>query len=257
MKVGLSTWAKTDLKEQLDEFIRLKSDFVEMHIDLPLQPDLRFGKLIRKYAQRIPLRVAHLPDLSNDPSYLRTLEGFFAIFHKRKVCQTLVLHFHSVNMPHSQRHQKLRLFKLVKQLADNYGLTLTLENTEESVDEIVELLSRLDCAFTLDIGHANLFAERNRSLDLIKKAGVRLVHVHVSDNLGGDSEAADLHLPIGLGTIRFEPIFRRLHKNGYPGGVTVEVHTHDNDERRGAIATCREAIRNSVPKRRDSSRRGM
>ena len=39
----------------------------------------------------------------------------------------------------------------------------------------------------------------------------RIKHIHLHDNLGGDSEKDDLHLPVGQGNINFREIFQGLN----------------------------------------------
>ncbi|MCK4730485.1 MAG: sugar phosphate isomerase/epimerase [Candidatus Aenigmarchaeota archaeon] len=84
----------------------------------------------------------------------------------------------------------------------------------------------------MDIGHANLFAKENRSLNLINNFGKILKHIHVHDNVGGDAEKFDLHLPIGTGNINFTPIFDKLKEIEYSGNITLEIHNSDREYRK-------------------------
>jgi hypothetical protein len=43
------------------------------------------------------------------------------------------------------------------------------------------------------------------------------------DNRGGQSQADDLHLPIGVGTVDFAAILASLVRAGYDGTMTLEV----------------------------------
>jgi len=51
------------------------------------------------------------------------------------------------------------------------------------------------------------------SIDLIKQFGKLLKHIHMHDNLGGDSEKHDIHLPIGGGTLILNQFLRNLKKS--------------------------------------------
>jgi len=76
---------------------------------------------------------------------------------------------------------------------------------------------------TLDVGHANLGGSGNKSISIIEKLGKSIRHVHLHDNLGGQSQADDLHLPIGDGTVDFRAIMTSLGGIGYDGTLTLEV----------------------------------
>ena len=74
-----------------------------------------------------------------------------------------------------------------------------------------QLLDTLpDVMLTVDIGHSELLAERNKSLDFINAYPGRIGHVHIHDNVGGDTYHEDLHLPLGEGRIDFAPILAAL-----------------------------------------------
>jgi sugar phosphate isomerase/epimerase len=90
---------------------------------------------------------------------------------------------------------------------------------------LAELLEAIpELALHLDIGHANLLVETNTTEDLLRVYGPRLRHVHLHDNKGG---SADLHLPLGAGTIDTATYVRMLQKAGYDGTITLEVFTPD------------------------------
>lgn len=82
--------------------------------------------------------------------------------------------------------------------------------------------------FCLDVGHA--------------KFGKLLKHIHIHDNIGGDSEKQDLHLPIGDGKINFKPIFEKLKETKYSGNITLEVYNPDKESRKISITRVRELI---------------
>ena len=49
-------------------------------------------------------------------------------------------------------------------------------------------------------------------------------HVHLHDNNGG---AADLHLPLGVGTMDVAKQLGFLKQSGYDGTITLEVFAED------------------------------
>ena len=77
----------------------------------------------------------------------------------------------------------------------------------------------------LDIGHCNLLVEENTTDELLAKYSSRLQHVHLHDNKGG---GADLHLPLGTGTMDIPHYVRSLKACGYDGTITLEVFSEDS-----------------------------
>ena len=97
------------------------------------------------------------------------------------------------------------------------NLSETAEDFEPAMDEVPDL------GLTLDVGHANLSGAVNKSIAIIEKIGKLIRHVHLHDNLGGQSKDDDLHLPIGAGTVDFPAIMTSLVSVGYDGTLTLEV----------------------------------
>lgn len=108
------------------------------------------------------------------------------------------------------------------------GVGLMIENLPgefNTVEQLADLLEPLpDLALHLDIGHCNLLVPRNTADEIIRVYSKRLRHVHLHDNNGG---AADLHLPLGAGTIEIGRHIRTLKASGYDATITLEVFTRD------------------------------
>jgi sugar phosphate isomerase/epimerase len=108
------------------------------------------------------------------------------------------------------------------------GVGLMIENLPGSFNtarQLSELLDPLpELGLHLDIGHANLLVDHNTTDEILKTYGHRLRHVHLHDNKGG---SADLHLPLGAGTIEMDYYIDRLQVSGYDGTITLEVFTPD------------------------------
>ena len=95
-------------------------------------------------------------------------------------------------------------------------------NTAQDLGELLDPLPEL--GLHLDIGHANLLVARSTVEELLSAYGARLRHVHLHDNKGG---SADLHLPLGTGTVDLSGAVRLLKLLGYDGTITLEVFTPD------------------------------
>ena len=112
--------------------------------------------------------------------------------------------------------------------ARRFGIGLMIENLPGTFNTVMQLSELMDplpeLGLHLDIGHANLLTDRNTTGDLLTAYGARLRHVHLHDNKGG---SADLHLPLGAGTIEVGHYLHLLQALGYDGTITLEVFSPD------------------------------
>ncbi|MBU1205898.1 MAG: sugar phosphate isomerase/epimerase [Proteobacteria bacterium] len=119
------------------------------------------------------------------------------------------------------------LAEIVK-LAEPLGIQILIENmdrtfnTVEQIQEALLLMPQL--GFHLDVGHANLNVERNRTEEFLRAFRERLWHVHLSDNFG---KSEDLHLPLGAGNIEWRKVIALLKNYAYDGTITLEVFSAD------------------------------
>jgi sugar phosphate isomerase/epimerase len=132
---------------------------------------------------------------------------------------------------HSRRFfvdKNLETLRELLPYASDKGVGVMLENlpgdfnTAAQMGELLDPLPEL--GLHLDIGHANLLVAQSTVEELLAAYGSRLRHVHLHDNKGG---GADLHLPLGTGTVDVRGAVRLLHARGYDGTITLEVFTPD------------------------------
>ncbi len=113
-------------------------------------------------------------------------------------------------------------------VARDCGVGLMIENLPGEWNNVLQLSQLLDAipelGLHLDIGHANLRVPRNTTDEILRAYGSRLRHVHLHDNKGGD---ADLHLPLGCGTLNLHHHIQLLRTVGYDGTITLEVFAED------------------------------
>ncbi|MGD2086744.1 MAG: sugar phosphate isomerase/epimerase family protein [Candidatus Aminicenantes bacterium] len=123
---------------------------------------------------------------------------------------------------------KVELLNEIIAKAAHNRITICLENLSESAAHMDLPFNELPLlSLTLDIGHAQLLTDKNRSFEFIENYPQRIKHIHLHDNRGGDSYRDDLHLPPGKGTIDFKRIFKELRRIGYDGTVTLELKIHE------------------------------
>ncbi len=140
---------------------------------------------------------------------------------------------------------KIDLLRKFSSMTSDAGVTLCLENLSETSNDLEIVFQEVALLqLTLDIGHAQLLTEVNRSHEFLDRFPERIKHVHMHDNKGGYSHLDDIHLPPGKGIIEFESIFRKLRRTGYCGRVTLELKT-------GEIRRCLSYVQRLINGNRD------
>jgi len=134
--------------------------------------------------------------------------------------------------------EKLTILEQMLMLARDKQITFCLENLSGRTCDF-EPAFRLfpDLGMTLDIGHGELLSPENTAYRFIQSFPNRIRHIHIHDNKGGNSPGDDLHLPLGEGSINFEPILSALCKAGYNGTITLEVPPHMFVQQREKLLT--------------------
>jgi len=222
--------------EQVETIGSLGLDFAEVRLstagELINHPD----ELLRA-AQKLGLTyLVHGPE-EKDPRDSRCAEEFFLeeIIHVLGACRELSAPICTIHFWMDKRFIPEKVFERKREIlwamalkASQMGVQLCLETLSEPMEDVHPLLTGCsELALTLDIGHAQLLTDRNRSLDYLEQWPHRIRHVHAHDNRGGSRVEDDLHLPIGEGSIDFLSVLRALKKAAYSGTVTLEVpHEH-------------------------------
>lgn len=217
-------------------------------IDLSLEPPRAYAgtinleevkKLLTRYGMEVVGHTAYYLPLASPYQSLRekSVEEFILcleVFHKLGVKLVSIHPDSSHSCLSREEILELNLLSLekVSRVGEKLGIKLVVENMTgifNRVEDYERLFSRLPrVGFHLDVGHANLGVEKNRSEEFILRLGPWLKHVHLSDNRGGEE---DLHLPLGCGSIDWEKIIKALKRAGYNGTITLEVFSRDHDYR--------------------------
>jgi sugar phosphate isomerase/epimerase len=119
---------------------------------------------------------------------------------------------------------KIDLLREIIDTARERKITICLENLSESSIDLDKLFKALPQLYlTLDLGHAQLLRPKTTAFDLITAYPHRIKHLHLHDNMGGNSVNDDLHLPVGDGNVYFYGILGALKEAGYTGTATLEL----------------------------------
>ena len=136
----------------------------------------------------------------------------------------------SMFYPGEDWKQNLKSIHLLNFLANDLGLKIAIENLpgkygfimknpEDFIRLYKEDSSLEDIGIVLDTGHSNL---ENQTESFLRKLPKKIVHVHVSDNMGED----DQHLGIGYGQIDWTQFVKTLHEIQYEKTIMVEAVEH-------------------------------
>ena len=229
-----------DVVSEIEWMAALDLDF----IDLTLEPPAAIARRVDVSGVRRALETHGLHAVGHTAYYLPLASPFESIRRaaveelKRclEVFAALGIEWMNVhpdrNAPMHERgfviaRNLLSLHELVRAGRD-LGVGIMVENLPGQFNNARQLGEVLDpmpeVGLHLDIGHCNLLTDFNTSDEILATYGSRLKHVHLHDNKGG---AADLHLPLGTGTVNVAHHVRRLQSAGYDGTITLEVFSPD------------------------------
>lgn len=197
-------------------------DFIDINLNEMDKVRREAGGILEEASRGGMFFVAHAPDLRVDNARglkkINEAVEFSAVFKPRTIT------IHPILAPGSNTPEKLeaKLEEIgrLAVLAGSFGSKIACENTSETAADMSGLLEMLpEVVLTLDIGHSELLCDRNKSLDFISAYPDRIGHVHIHDNIGGNTYYEDLHLPLGEGRIEFGPILKALKE--LPREVTI------------------------------------
>jgi len=252
MLIGAMNHPGRDVLSEIEWITEMKFDFV----DLTIEPPCASVDRINLREVRAALEDNGLQVVGHTAYYLPLCSPFETIRHacveelKRCIAAFAELGAPWMNL-HPDRSAPMhdRKFIIEKNLqslrelfveARRFGVGLMIENLPETFNTVMQLSELLDplpeLGLHLDIGHANLSTDRNTTGDLLAAYGSRVRHVHLHDNKGGN---ADLHLPLGAGTIEVTHYIHLLQATGYNNTITLEVFTPD----RHHLAYSRDVLR--------------
>jgi sugar phosphate isomerase/epimerase len=226
--------------DEIESIAALGLDFV----DLTLEPPQAASWRVDPYAIRDALQRRNLPVVGHTAFYL-PMGSAIEELRRASVCELrrCLDAFHIIGASwmnvHPDRHtpmhsrqfyieQNIRSFEELLAYAREVGIGIMIENLPGDYNSACQLGELLDpvpeLGLHLDIGHANLQVPFNTTEEILAAYGSRLRHVHLHDNKGGH---ADLHLPLGSGTLDLRAAVRALKRCGYDGTITLEVFTPD------------------------------
>lgn len=240
MMIGAMNHPARELVNEIADIAALQFDF----IDLTLEPPASASWKIDTALIRDCLKKHRLSIVGHTPFYLPIASPFLevreaALAELRRCISVFAalgakwMNIHPDRMaPFHPAHfiieQNILSLNALMITAQEHGIGLMIENLPHGFNTPRQLAPFFkaipELGLHLDIGHANLLVEKNSTSALVAEFGDRIRHVHLHDNKGG---YADIHLPLGTGTLDFAGSLGYLKKAGYDGTITLEVFSHD------------------------------
>lgn len=240
MLIGAMNHPAHDIVREIEWIGTMGFDFV----DLTLEPPLASARRINVPAIAAALKAHELDVVGHTAYYLPLCSPFESLrraaVEELKLClrvfagvgaRWMNLHPDRQAPFHERKFVIERNVQTIRELlplAEELGMGLMIENLPGSFNTTRQLSELMDqvpqLGLHLDIGHANLLTDYNTTDELLATFGKRLRHVHLHDNKGG---SADLHLPLGAGTLDIAHYVHSLQAARYDGTITLEVFTPD------------------------------
>jgi len=248
MRYGAMNFPARPVLAELEAIIGMGFDFVELAID---PPEATPEKLLANRDSILGALSAHgMGAIAHLPCFVRTADLYDSIrlASRMEVFKAIdalpelgirIANLHPSYVSRMARHMGdygrrlgIEFLKSALERAEENGVEITIENMcpsdgwlsePEEFEEVLRAFPR--AGLTLDLGHANLLAPRNRSMEFLRRFAGRIRHLHVHDNFG----LSDEHLPPLCGNVDFAGIFSAIKQSGYDGTMTLEVFSRDRD----------------------------
>jgi len=240
MLIGAMNHPARDVVQEIEWMAEMGLDFIDLTLEPPVAACHRVnpGRIrdaIEKHSMQVIGHTAYYLPLANPFESIRRA-AIAELRHCMEVFCRIGVEWMNIhpdrNAPMHDRgfviaRNLLSLRELIE-AGRECGIGIMIENLPGQFNtrrQLGELLDPLpDVGLHLDIGHCNLLTDFNTADEVIAAYGSRLKHVHLHDNKGG---AADLHLPLGTGTVDVAHHVRSLQSAGYDGTITLEVFSPD------------------------------
>lgn len=240
MQIGAMNHPQRPVEDEIRWIAEMGLDFIDLTLEPPAAAPERIDvpgvrALLKKHQLGIVGHTAYYLPLAHPFEEVR--QGAVSAFvHSAEVFAALGAKLMNIHPdPKAPMHDRAFLIERnVQSLREiithcsSLGITLMVENLPgsfNSAEQLGELLTPLpELGLHLDLGHTNLDVAENSTLPILKRWGERLQHVHLHDNLGG---TADLHLPLGAGTVDLAASLRALKDSRYDATITLEVFAPD------------------------------
>lgn len=137
----------------------------------------------------------------------------------------------------------LDVLKDLAQFGDRVGARLAARTGNESAADLAHLLQSLpEGSLSIDLDPGSLAVNGFPPLDVVRRLGPAIVHVHARDGVRDRAMGRGIEVPLGRGTVDFPAILAGLQEHNYRGFYTLQTEEADNPHT--ALATGLEYLQN-------------
>jgi sugar phosphate isomerase/epimerase len=236
MKIGASLGPEEDLEKQ----IRGMPEELEF-IEFPLGEKEQMPEEIDKKKVKQALNeknfdlIVHLPFRQRLVTEIEEFNDAVLDYHRRLMkfseelgAEKFVVHA-DMRDNDSEEEEELIIEQIKKldEIGEEMNAEICFENLGHwnglELFQLGEVLEELDASMCFDTGHAFSEVGQEEMEEFLDEYSHLISHLHLQDT----REGRDMHLPIGLEEIDFEPIGEKL--SGFEGTATMEIFTSNND----------------------------
>jgi sugar phosphate isomerase/epimerase len=236
MKLGSSLGPEEDLKEQITR-VPEEMDFIEFPLGEKEQmpEDIDREGVIEALEDNDFGLVVHLPFRQRLVTEIDEFNDAVLDYHRRLIrfskqlgAEKFVIH---ADMRDNESEEEEELISEQIRRMNKIGEELDVEICFENIGhwnglelfKLGEVLEELDASMCFDTGHAFSEVGQEEMEEFLEEYSHLISHLHLQDT----REGRDMHLPIGLEEIDFEPIGEKL--SDFEGTATMEIFTSDRD----------------------------
>jgi len=239
MEIGVMNYPKNDLVKEIKWISENGFDFIDLTIE-PLKAYKIDVKKVKKALKDFNLKaIGHtnpfLPSIFPIQSIrkvcLDEFKKYIDIFSKLGIDLVNIHPFYEAPLLSDEDKIKanIKFLKQVNKLCKSRGITLMFENYIKPFDSpkvFGRILKEIpDLKIHLDVGHCNIYQEKNLTEAFFKKFGNKVIHLHLSDNKGKEDE----HLPLGCGNIEWKKIIKIIKEYKFNKTITLEIFSPDRN----------------------------
>lgn len=253
ISVGLSTSCVFPSSTETAFRMARRVGFDGVEVMITSDPDTRSAETLRRFSDRygLPILSVHAPVLFLSQLVWGT-DAAAKLRRSADLARALGASTVVVHPPFRWQRRFAPVFgATVRAIADDYGVELAVENMfpcavagrlVDAYSPGSDVAASDFDAMTLDFSHASLAGQD--SLELARRMGARLRHVHLTDgrHSSADGRLLDEHLIPGHGTQPVREVLQLLAMGRWQGSIVAEVATRHLGEVRQRVSALEETL---------------
>jgi sugar phosphate isomerase/epimerase len=236
MKLGSSLGPEGDLKDKILE-VPEEMEFIEFSIgEKERMPEEINQEEVREALEEKDFDlVVHLPFRQRLVTQIDEFNDAVLDYHKRLIkfseelgAEKFVVHADMRDNDSEEEEEIIvEQIRRLNEIGEKLNAEICFENIGHwnglELFKLGETLEELNASMCFDTGHAFSEVGQEEMEEFLNEYAHLISHLHLQDT----REGRDMHLPIGLEEIEFEPLAEKL--SCFDGTATMEIFTSDKD----------------------------